>query len=373
MPVKNYKNLNNKNTDISWIKEDSHESISLKKALAISTAAHPAFVLLCYVLIFILSFFGITFTLFNKPEPKTRDIEFVLVTKPEQQPLNKKTILRADMNSRAGGKHEKNKKVAEPVPGPVTPKPSRPQLSKKAVENKPEPPAPKAPQREKSHPQPKKTAPVNRPKPPSAEIPVPSELSRPAPVPRKISPPNGFKIPAPPRSQGPKSSSSGFSGPVTSAPKGDTMPSGSPSPSMGSSRGGSLASRRSGGYSMGGGGQAGNPSPGNPNGSPGVDAMKDADFGPYMRDLQRRIKRNWEPPKGNESRRVVLLFKVARDGRLLSIKVKNSSGVPVADKAAISAVELTAPFRPLPPEYKGRDIDIEFTFDYNVFGVGRAY
>ena len=85
-----------------------------------------------------------------------------------------------------------------------------------------------------------------------------------------------------------------------------------------------------------------------------------------MRDLEQRIKRNWSPPKGDSSKRVVITFTIGRDGRLLSHKVTKSSGVPLADRAAMSAIELTAPFRPLPPEFKGQSVPIEFTFDYNV-------
>ena len=92
-------------------------------------------------------------------------------------------------------------------------------------------------------------------------------------------------------------------------------------------------------------------------------------FGPYMRELQGQIKSNWEPQKGNESKQVVLLFRIARDGRLLSCSVFKSSGLPSADKAAINAVQLTAPFKPLPADFKGQSIDIQFTFDYNVFGA----
>ena len=78
---------------------------------------------------------------------------------------------------------------------------------------------------------------------------------------------------------------------------------------------------------------------------------------------------NWDPPKGDQSKRVVLMFKIAKDGRLLSCSVYKSSGLPNADKAAIQAVQLTAPFKPLPPDFKGSNIDIQFTFDYNVFGA----
>ena len=129
---------------------------------------------------------------------------------------------------------------------------------------------------------------------------------------------------------------------------------------------GSGSSRGSGG-SRGTGGYAGNPGGGG--GRPGIDAIREPDFGPYMRDLQRRIKYNWHPPKGNESRKVVLLFKIAKNGQLLSCRVYRSSGLPSADQAALNAVKMTAPFRPLPADYKGSNIDIQFTFDYNVFGA----
>ncbi len=102
-----------------------------------------------------------------------------------------------------------------------------------------------------------------------------------------------------------------------------------------------------------------------------VTSNNDPDFGPYMRELQRRIKMNWEPPKGNESKTVILLFKIAKDGRLISQSVIKSSGMPAADRAAMRAVNLTAPFKPLPQEYKGDSVDIQFTFDYNVFGINQ--
>lgn len=124
--------------------------------------------------------------------------------------------------------------------------------------------------------------------------------------------------------------------------------------------------------SGGGGGEGvkGNPDPNaNPGGRPSVAAQADVDFGPYMADLQRRIKRAWFPPKGTESRRVVVVFKIHRGGELSHLRLDRSSGVAIADQAALKAVENAAPFRPLPagaPE----DVDIQFTFDYNVFGGG---
>lgn len=120
----------------------------------------------------------------------------------------------------------------------------------------------------------------------------------------------------------------------------------------------------------GGEGQRGNPDANNnPGGRPSVAAQADVDFGPYMADLQRRIKRAWFPPKGNESKRVVVVFKVHRGGELSHLRLDRGSGVAIADQAALKAVENAAPFRPLPAGAPD-DVDIQFTFDYNVFSGG---
>ena len=102
----------------------------------------------------------------------------------------------------------------------------------------------------------------------------------------------------------------------------------------------------------------------------GKDKTADVDFGPYMADLQRRIKRAWFPPKGNESKRVVVVFKVHSNGRMSNLRLDKSSDVKIADQAALKAVENAAPFRPLPAG-SPPDVDIQFTFDYNVFKSGQ--
>ena len=38
------------------------------------------------------------------------------------------------------------------------------------------------------------------------------------------------------------------------------------------------------------------------------------------------------------------------------------------DDAALKAVEAAAPFKSLPEGFKGKSIDVEFTFDYKVLG-----
>ena len=93
---------------------------------------------------------------------------------------------------------------------------------------------------------------------------------------------------------------------------------------------------------------------------------KDVDFKPYMNELQRKIKLNWSPPKGNESKNVIVLFKISKDGQLLSSKIQKTSGSFAVDRAALKAVQLAAPFKPLPINFNEESIDIQFSFDYNV-------
>jgi len=134
-----------------------------------------------------------------------------------------------------------------------------------------------------------------------------------------------------------------------------------------------------------GGGSSGHPGPVPVLGGDGVNNMSDAntnpnkglsggtdsgtDFKPYMSDVNSRIKRVWFPPKGCESKRVIVAFKIHRGGDISDLHIDQSSGVPTADQAALRAVEAAAPFQPLPAA-ASEEPDIQFTFDYNVFGGG---
>lgn len=362
------------------------EVISIKKSLAISSAMHPAVVLLIWIITVALALMGINLSLFKKPQAQLKkDIEFVLVDK-EAQPRDPNTKNRSDMNSRSGGVNDPKRKVSMPSPAPrKASKPSaasqranqiikqqQKEIKKQVQQQKTAPKVQQAQtnnakqQAAQSKPSPAKPA------PPTAR-PSAKPVSSPAPV---AKPSSKFAVPAPKAAPTGKTLATGPIG-GTSAANGAKTGSSS---SAGGSRGSAYAPRPSLSPSASGSGSqlsrgaSGSGNLGNPGGgggAPGIDALREPDFGPYMRELQRRIKLNWDPPKGNESKRVVLLFKIAKDGRLLSCRIQKSSGMPSADQAALKAVELTAPFRPLPADFKGQSIDIQFTFDYNVFNASR--
>ena len=89
------------------------------------------------------------------------------------------------------------------------------------------------------------------------------------------------------------------------------------------------------------------------------------DFDNYMDDLGNKLQKNWFPPENSYDTAVTVSIDIAKDGRLLNVGVKKSSGVLLIDTSAINAVKASAPFNPLPPQYKGNSINIHFTFDYN--------
>lgn len=377
--LNNNSNAEAKNFEDLKLYNETTEIIPLEKALAWALLAHIILSLLICVVPTILLFLGFDLSLFKKPTPKIKDIEFVIVNQPEETPINKDTPLRADRNTRAGGIHDPNKRIAPPQPALPTPAPE--QMKKKApqkIVSRPTPP--------KVAPQPKPQVkpqqvkqPEVKPKPQPVKPAPPKPTAKPSIPPAKA--PSAMKLPVPP-SRNENKLTMAPSGPVSSKPTGKYTGTGTtqaPKPitasaGYGNGAGGKAPSpsgRGTGSAYSPGGGNSGNPGPGNPKGPAGVDAIREPNFGPYMSELSRRIKANWDPPRGEESKRVVLLFTIAKDGRLLNVKVVKSSGTPAADRAALAAVELTAPFRPLPAEFRGPNVDIQFTFDYNVFGAKR--
>lgn len=379
---------------------NNSDEISMGTSLVISVIMHPTFVLIFWALFTGLTILGIVPSEFKKPDDKVQDIEFVLVNK-EGEPINKNTKYRSDRNSRAGGIHDPKRKVSEPAPAPApkgkkTPKPKAggSQTVKKPVKTASAPVTAIKKTVQKPA-QVSKPRPLSAPKPAYKPAGSPSSNIARSQMPKlSQAPKSPFSVPVQPNSKlpvGPVPSNYGGTARYGGGATGGrgTGNGGMPSPQFssgsgargtgtgaGASRGTGTGGGGTGGTGRGGTGTGGygtnghgNPGPGNPSGPPGIDAIKQADWGPYMRELERRIKRNWNPPKGNVSKRVVMLFTIGRDGRLIAIKTLRSSGQPDSDRAAKAAIELTAPFKSLPPEFKGNNIDIEFTFDYNVLGA----
>lgn len=97
------------------------------------------------------------------------------------------------------------------------------------------------------------------------------------------------------------------------------------------------------------------------------------DFEPYLAKVQDKIRAHWQPPTVDQPKHVVVLYRIACNGQLVQARVKTSSGIPVADQAALAAVKAAAPFPALPMTYVGRNVDVEFDFDYEMAASRKSH
>jgi len=91
-------------------------------------------------------------------------------------------------------------------------------------------------------------------------------------------------------------------------------------------------------------------------------------FAWYVQGVQRKVTENWlkyeVDPRISEAKRVYLTFDIARDGHPTNVAVEQSSGVPSLDLSAKRALERIDSFGPLPSDYSGNKVSVEFWFDY---------
>jgi TonB family protein len=99
---------------------------------------------------------------------------------------------------------------------------------------------------------------------------------------------------------------------------------------------------------------------------------KGVDFKPYLQRILASVKRNWQSvipesaKRGQVRGRVAVQFSVSRDGKILSLKIASPSGMEALDLAAIAGISASNPFPPLPAEYNGLPIRLQFVFLYNM-------
>jgi periplasmic protein TonB len=112
------------------------------------------------------------------------------------------------------------------------------------------------------------------------------------------------------------------------------------------------------------------------NGSQGGMAFNGAgggDFGSrfpwYVQAVQRRISSNWlqstVDPSVSVAPRATVTFDILRDGTITNIQITQSSGNYSVDNSAVRAIRDSSGGNPLPPEYSGSRVSVEFWFDFH--------
>ena len=88
----------------------------------------------------------------------------------------------------------------------------------------------------------------------------------------------------------------------------------------------------------------------------------------YVRVVQQKVSENWlkyeVDPRIVQAQRVYITFDVLRDGRPGNVEIEQSSGVPSLDQSAIRAIQRIDTFGPLPGDYSGNKVSVEFWFDF---------
>lgn len=94
------------------------------------------------------------------------------------------------------------------------------------------------------------------------------------------------------------------------------------------------------------------------------------DFKPYLIRILSTVRRNWfavmpESARFGRRGRVLIQFAISKDGSVPKLVIASSSGADALDRAAVAGISASNPFPPLPAEFKGNVVRLQFTFRYN--------
>jgi TonB family protein len=95
------------------------------------------------------------------------------------------------------------------------------------------------------------------------------------------------------------------------------------------------------------------------------------DFGPYLARVVFNVRRNWYSmipvaARLGQKGRVAIVFEILKDGSVPELRLVASSGSDSLDRAAVGAIRGSNPFPPLPEEFTGNHLVLQFIFLYNM-------
>lgn len=94
------------------------------------------------------------------------------------------------------------------------------------------------------------------------------------------------------------------------------------------------------------------------------------DFKPYLMRILALVRQNWfavipESARLGNRGLVQLQFIIDRTGQVPKLVIATPSGSQALDKAAVAAISASVPFPPLPNDFKGQQVRLQFAFKYN--------
>jgi TonB family protein len=96
------------------------------------------------------------------------------------------------------------------------------------------------------------------------------------------------------------------------------------------------------------------------------------DFRPYLTQILATVRRNWMSviPESvlrlGRRGKTAIQFSISRSGGVIKLVIATPSGSDPLDRAAVAGISASNPFPPLPAEFKGDRIVLQFNFAYNM-------
>lgn len=88
----------------------------------------------------------------------------------------------------------------------------------------------------------------------------------------------------------------------------------------------------------------------------------------YVDAVRNRVSSNWLQASVDASLqwapRAVVTFDILRNGTITNVQILQSSGNRSVDNSALRAIQSSSPANPLPGEYSGDKVSVEFWFDF---------
>ena len=96
------------------------------------------------------------------------------------------------------------------------------------------------------------------------------------------------------------------------------------------------------------------------------------EFGSYMAEVGDKISKNWTPPDVIEEGHATVVFKLDKNGEVLSSYIKESSGNSLYDQSALNSIQKAAPYKNFPSDSTRDNITIVYSFDSSIVNANEV-
>ena len=90
------------------------------------------------------------------------------------------------------------------------------------------------------------------------------------------------------------------------------------------------------------------------------------EFGNYMAAVREKISKTWNPPDVLEEGHAVVIFKLDKNGNLVSSYIKESSGNSLYDESALKSIQKASPYLDFPENASREFITVVYSFDSSI-------